>query len=144
MEENDITKYELLLTNTVAIVHMHFKERTEYLYLPEESISIEKALKRLDAPCLSDCTMEMEIFNCPDECWRDRLETNFEIAGLYESNYLAEVLARENIDLHKLLCVTDYAEVVTGEDIKKLADHLNDFIFIKGAQTPADVGEYVT
>lgn len=130
--------------NVVAIVYMHFKERTEYLYLPEESISIEKALKRLAAPCLSDCTMEMEIFNCPDECWRDRLETNFEIAGLYEANYLAEVLARENIDLHKLLCVTDYAEVVSGGDIQKLADHLNDFIFIKGAQMPADVGEYVT
>ena len=67
-------------------------------------------------------------------CIRDR----------YEANYLAEVLARENIDLHKLLCVTDYAEVVSGGDIQKLADHLNDFIFIKGAQTPADVGEYVT
>ena len=130
--------------NEVAIIHMHYQGRTEYLYLPEESISIEKALKRLDAPCLSDCTMEMEIFNCPDECWRDRLETNFEIAGLYEANYLAEVLARENIDLHKLLCVTDYAEVVSGGDIQKLADHLDDFIFIKGAQTPAGVGEYVT
>lgn len=130
--------------NEVAIIHMHYQGRTEYLYLPEESISIEKALKRLDAPCLSDCTMEMEIFNCPDECWWDRLETNFEIAGLYEANYLAEVLARENIDLHKLLCVTDYAEVVSGGDIQKLADHLDDFIFIKGAQTPAGVGEYVT
>ena len=130
--------------NEVAIIHMHYQGRTEYLYLPEESISIKKALKRLDAPCLSDCTMEMEIFNCPDECWWDRLETNFEIAGLYEANYLAEVLARENIDLHKLLCVTDYAEVVSGGDIQKLADHLDDFIFIKGAQTPAGVGEYVT
>ena len=130
--------------NVVAIVYMHFKERTEYLYLPEEDVTIKKVLGRLGATHLSDCTMEMEIFTCPDECWQDRLETNLEIAGLYEANYLAEVLARENIDLHKLLCVTDYAEVVTGEDIKKLADHLNDFIFIKGAQTPAGVGEYVT
>ena len=130
--------------NEVAIIHMHYQGRTEYLYLPEEDIAIEKAMKRLGAPCLSDCKMEVEIFFCPDVCWRDRLETNFEIAGLYETNYLAEVLARSNIDLHKLLCVTDYADVVCGDDIKKLADHLDDFIFIQGAETPADVGEYVT
>lgn len=130
--------------NEFAIVSLQYQRKTEYLYLPEEDISIEKALKRLGAPCLSDCTIVMEIFNCPDECWRDRLETNFEIAGLHEANYLAEVLARPNIDLRKLLCVTDYSDAVCGEDIRKLADHLDDFIFIKGAETPADVGEYIT
>lgn len=130
--------------DVVAIVNMHYKGKTEYLYLPEEDISIEKALKRLDAPCLSDCTMEMEMFNCPDKCWRDRLETNFEIAGLQEANYLAEVLTRKNLDLGKLLRVTDYAEVVSGEDVRKLADHLDDFIVIKGAETYVDVGEYIT
>ena len=130
--------------DVVAIIKLNYKGKTEYLYLPEEDISIEKALKRQGATCLSDCTMELEILNCPDECWRDRLENNFEIAGLYETNFLAEVLARDNIDLHKLLCVTDYADVVCGEDIRKLADHLDDFIFIKGAETHTDVGEYVT
>ena len=55
-----------------------------------------------------------------------------------------EVLARENIDLHKLMCVTDYSDVLCGEDIRKLADHLDDFIVIKGAETYADVGEYIT
>ncbi len=130
--------------NEVAVVNMHYQGKTEYLYLPEEDISIERALKRLDAPCLGDCTMELEILNCPDKYWRDGLENNFEIAGLREANYLAEVLARENIDLQKLLCVTDYSDVVAGEDIQKLADHLDDFIYIKGAKTPADVGEYIT
>lgn len=130
--------------NEVAVINMHYQGKTEYLYLPEEDISIERALGRLGAPYLSDCTMELEIINCPDECWRDRLENNLEIAGLREANYLAEVLARENVDLHKLLCVTDYSDVVAGEDIRKLADHLDDFIYIKGAKTPADVGEYIT
>lgn len=130
--------------NEVAVVNMHYQGKTEYLYLPEEDISIEKALKRLGAPCLSDCTSEMEIFNCPDGCWRDGLETNFEIAGLREANYLAEVLARPEIDLYKLQCVTEYEVVVAGEEIKKLADHLDDFIVIKGAETAADVGEYIT
>ena len=129
--------------NEVAVVNMHYQGKTEYLYLPEEDISIEKALKRLGAPCLSDCTSEMEIFNCPDECWRDRLETNFEIAGLREANFLAEVLARPDIDLYKLQCVTDYADVVAGEEIRKLANHLDDFIFIQDAKTSIDVGKYV-
>lgn len=38
--------------NEVAIVHMHYQGKTEYLYLPEEDISIEKALGRLGTPCL--------------------------------------------------------------------------------------------
>lgn len=130
--------------DVAAIVHLYYKGKTEYLYLPEEDISIEKALKRLGAPCLGDCTSEMEIVNCPDDCWRDRLETNFEIAGLHEANYLAEVLTRENMDFDKLLWVTDYAEVVSGEEIQKLADHLDYFIVIKGAETSVDVGEYIT
>lgn len=130
--------------DVVAIANLRYKGKTEYLYLPEDDICIEKALKRLGATCLSDCTMEMEILNCPDECWGDRLETNFEIAGLRETNFLAEVLVRPDIDLYKLRQVTDYAEVVAGDDIKKLADHLDDFIFIKGAETNADVGEYIT
>lgn len=129
--------------DVVAIVNLYYKGKTEYLYLPEEDISIEKALKRLGALCLSDCTMDMEIFNCPDKCWQDRLETNFEIAGLHEANYLAEVLARPDIDLYKLQCVTDYADVVAGEEIRKLADHLDDFIFIHDAKTSIDVGKYV-
>ena len=128
----------------VAIVKMDYQGRTEYLYLPEEDITIEKAMKRLGAPCLDDCSLDMETFNCPDEYWQDRLETNFLFADLYEANYLAEVLSRKNIDFHRLICVTDYSNVVCGEDIRKLADHLDDFIFIKGAETPADVGEYIT
>ena len=130
--------------NEVAVVNMHYQGKTEYLYLPEEDISIEKAMKRLSAPCLGDCTMELEIFNCPDKFWRDGLENNFDIAGLREANYLAEVLARPDIDLYKLRQVTDYAEVVAGDEIQKLADHLDDFIVIKGAETYADVGEYIT
>lgn len=128
----------------VAIVKMDYQGRTEYLYLPEEDITIEKAMKRLGAPCLDDCFLDMETFNCLDECWQNRLETNFLLAGFHEANYLAEVLTWDNLDLHKLLCVTDHAAAVRVEDIKKLADHLDDFIFIKGAETPADVGEYIT
>lgn len=134
----------LYMGNEIAVINIHYQGKTEYLYLPEEDISIEKALGRLGATNLSDCTMEMEIIKCLDECWRDRLETNFELAGLYEANYLAEVLARENVDLNKLMCVTDYSDVVCGKDIRKLANHLEDFIFIKGAETSVDVGEYIT
>lgn len=130
--------------NVVAIVNLHYGGKTEYLYLPEEDISIKKALKRLGALCLSDCSMELEVLACSDENWQDRLETNFEIAGLHEANYLAEVLSRNDLDFNKLLRVTDYAEVVAGEEIQKLADHLDDFIVIKGAENYADVGEYVT
>lgn len=69
----------------------------------------------------------------------------FEEQGYDTSQVLGEMqLAMYAIDLYKLLQVTDYAEVVSGNEISKLADHLDDFIVIKGAETYVDVGEYIT
>lgn len=124
-------------------VIMEYNGKSELLCLPEEEIAIDKALKRLGAPDLLECTFKTDCFGDVDKCWQDRIESNLEIAGLHEANILAEVLARHELDFGKLVRVTDYAEVVDGESIRKLADHLDDFIVMQGAETVADVGEYI-
>ena len=130
--------------DAIAVVHMHYMEKTEYLYLPEEDISINKALKRLEAPCRSDCTMEIELLSYEDEIWLDILQQVFDQAGLEDANTLAGVLSRKDLDAHSLLYIADYAETLEADEIRKLADHFHDFIIMDGAETCADVGEYIT
>ena len=131
-------------SDVVVIVNLRYKGKTEYLYLPEEDISIEKALKRLGAATLEDCALEIEEFKTLNKSWRDHLKSIMEYEGLRGVNELAQGLAAKYLDTDRLLHITEYADVVSGEDIRKLADHLDDFIVIDGAQTYADVGEYVT
>ena len=130
--------------DVVAIVNLRYKGKNEYLYLPEEDISIEKALKRLGAATLEDCALEIEEFKTLNKNWRDHMESIMEYEGLRGVNELAQGLAANYLDTDRLLHITEYADVVSGEDIRKLADHLDDFIVIDGAQTYTDVGEYVT
>lgn len=40
--------------------------------------------------------------------------------------------------------IADYAETLEADEIRKLADHFHDFIIMDGAETCADVGEYIT
>lgn len=129
--------------NFVMGVLLEYNGKSELLCLPEEKISIEKAVKRLGAPSLQECTCKADSYEGIDELWQDRIECNLEYAGLHETNVLAGVLVRQDLDFGKLLRVTDYAEALCGEDIKKLADRLDDFIVIPGAKTYADVAEYI-
>lgn len=124
-------------------VIMEYNGKSELLCLPEEEIAINKAVKRLGAPSLQDCTCKADSYEGIDELWQDHLKCNLEFAGLDETNILAGVLVRRDLDFGKLLWVTEYADVVCGGDIKTLADHLDDFIVMQGAETATDVGEYI-
>lgn len=127
----------------IAIVEVRYDGKSEYLFLPEENITIDKALKRLAAPSLEDCQLDIESFSVIRKGWQSHIENTLDIAGLHEANTLAEVLARRNLDQHKLMLAVEYAEVVDSDSIKKIADHLDDFIVMQGAETVTDVGEYI-
>ena len=98
-EVDTLTKNRMTSTTSMT-GNMHYMEKTEYLYLPEEDISINKALKRLEAPCRSDCTMEIELLSYEDEIWLDILQQVFDQAGLEDANTLAGVLSRKDLDAH--------------------------------------------
>ncbi len=55
---------------------------------------------------------------------------------------LVAILNKEVLDWDKLTAVVRYADVVSGEDIKALAEHLDDFIFIPKAETDTDIRHY--
>ena len=44
--------------------------------------------------------------------------------------------------MEKLAAVVEYADVSGSGDIMRVARHLDDFVFIKGAETDEDVGQH--
>lgn len=134
----------LYRSDMVALCTVEYGGRTEYLYLPEEEISINKALGRLDAPSLEECKIEVESAMTSHAEWPDWFSGILEHEGLDVLNFLCETLNKKGLDWDKLTAVVHYADVVSGEDIEKLARHLDDFVFIKGGSglTEADIGEY--
>ena len=130
----------------VVMCTVDYGGKKEYLYLPEEEISIQMALGRLDAPSLDECTVKVEEIAASHGEWLDWFSGILEHEGLDVLNFLCETLSKDGMDWDKLTAVVHYAEVACGEDIEKLARHLDDFVFIKGnsCQTNADIGEYFT
>jgi len=47
----------------IASVRLEYNGKSEYLYLPEESISIDKALARMGNPALEDCVAVERFIN---------------------------------------------------------------------------------
>lgn len=136
----------LFRSDVVALCTVEYGSRTEYLYLPEEEITINKALERLGAPSQEECKIEVESAMTSHAEWPDWFSGILEHEGLDVLNFLCETLSKDGMDWDKLTAVVHYAEVACGEDIEKLARHLDDFVFIKGnsCQTNADIGEYFT
>jgi len=126
----------------IAGVRLDYNGASEYLYLPEEDITIKKALKRLGCQDCNDCTVTVDTYGDIDEIWQDRMDESLEYEGLYEANHRAEILNKPGLDQDKLLKVFEYSEEVDTGTLQKLADHLDDFIVIPGAETAADVAEY--
>lgn len=134
----------LYRSDVVALCTVEYSGRTEYLYLPEEEITINKALGRLDAPSLEECKVEVESAMASHAEWPDWFGSILEHDGLDVLNFLCETLNKKGLDWDKLTAVVHYADVASGEDIEKLAGHLDDFVFIERVETDADVGEYFT
>ena len=56
----------------IAGVRLEYSGKSEYLYLPEEPVTIEKALKRLGCPDLVECTVIVECYGNIDDNWQRR------------------------------------------------------------------------
>ena len=125
---------------SLATVMLEFCGKSEWLYLPEDEISIEKAVARLGAPSVDACRAEIE--DLPNDEWFFRLNSIVKNEGVYVANTLASALDSTDIDWGKLSAVMAYANVSDSENITALARHLDDFVFIKDAETDEDVGHH--
>ena len=73
-------------------IEAEYKDKKEYLYLPEEPMSITKALHRLGAEKPEDCTYQVEDFNVDSKEWRERFERMVQNENIFDVNAVAEKL----------------------------------------------------
>lgn len=126
----------------IAIACAKYNRKTEYIYLPCESIAIDKAIRRLGAGCAEDCEISLEDFQINSPAWMERFDELCRTEGIYEVNRLANAINRMDMDLYKLSAAAEYADADSVKELILLADHIDDFVFIKDAEDYDAVGRF--
>lgn len=115
-------------------VCLFFGERTEYLYCPCENESVEFALERLGADRVEQCGAEITCIPFGVKLG-ERVEGVLHNEGFHAFNAFCkriEFLTTDEQD--KLEAVVLYADATTSDELTRITDHLNDFVFAPGAQ----------
>ena len=128
---------------TVAVTSKAEPEDTEHitwLYLPMAKEEIDRALQRAGIADPADARLWLEHSQLPNEV--DVL-LDMEQESLVDLNALAQAAdALSTDDLKKLGAVVTMAKPQNAEQIKNLAENLDQFDFAPGVHTPAEYGKY--
>ena len=112
-----------------------------WLYLPMAQEEIDRALQRAGIADPADVRLWLEDTQLMDEV--DVL-LDMERENISDLNALAQAAdALSTDDLKKLGAVVTMAKPQNAEQIKNLAENLDQFDFAPGAHTPAEYGKYM-
>ena len=129
---------------TVAVTAKSEPEVTEHitwLYLPMVQEEIDHALQRAGVADPADARLRLEDTRLPDEV---NVLLDMEQESLADLNALAQAAdALSTGDLKKLGAVVTMAKPQNAEQVKNLAENLDQFDFAPGAHTPAEYGKYM-
>ena len=129
---------------TVAVTAKSEPEDTEritWLFLPMAQEEIDRALQRAGVADPADARLRLEDTQLPDEV--DVL-LDMKRENISDLNALAQAAdALSTDDLKKLGAVVTMAKPQNAEQIKNLAENLDQFDFAPGAHTSAEYGKYM-
>ena len=129
---------------TVAVTSKAEPEDTEHitwLFLPMTQEEIGRALQRAGIADPADARLRLEHSQLPNEV--DVL-LDMERENISDLNALAQAAdALSTDDLKMLDAVVTMAKPQNAEQIKNLAENLDQFDFAPGAHTPAEYGKYM-
>ena len=126
----------------IAVAQLEYGAKKEYLYLPEDRFAVTKAARRLKAPSSSMCKAAFIGFTLDNPMWVQHLENVLRDEGISEANEFAIAFPKSDEGMEKLAAVAAYADVSDSKEIMRLAMHMDDFVFIRDAETDEDVGRY--
>lgn len=121
-------------------IELTYQDRKEYLYCPCEDESVEFALERLGADRVEQCTAEITCIPFGVKLG-ERVEGVLHNEGFAAFNAFCkriEFLTTDEQD--KLEAVVLYADATTSDELTRITDHLNDFVFALGAQEYETLG----
>ena len=128
--------------NGLLTAEISFNGKTDYVYLPDDDLSISKALVRLDAPNLEACKCDITDISTDIGGTKALLDRILAREGLYAVNKVAFYINDADIDLKKLQALTEYACNEDSETVCALAKGINNFTFIEDIEDDEDVGRY--
>ena len=128
--------------NGLLTAEISFNGKTDYVYLPDDDMSISKALVRLDAPNLEACKCDITDISTDIGGTKALLDRILVREGLYAVNKVAFHINDADIDLKKLQALTEYAGNEDSETVCALAKGINNFTFIEDIEDDEDVGRY--
>ncbi len=112
-----------------------------WLYLPMAQEEVDRALQRAGIADPADARLRLEDTQLMDEV--DVL-LDMEQENILDLNALAQAVdALSTDDLEKLGAVVTMARPHTAEQVKNLAENLDQFDFAPSAHTPAEYGKYM-
>lgn len=123
-------------------VELTYQDRKEYLYCPCEDESVEFALERLGVDDIAKCGAEITCIPFGVKLG-ERVEGVLHNEGFHAFNAFCkriEFLTTDEQD--KLEAVVLYADATTSDELTRITDHLNDFVFAPGAQEYETLGRW--
>ena len=128
----------------LCFLRAEYNGKTEFLYLPCEEETIDKAFARIGAPTPDDVELSWEDICIDSDKWIGRFKEIAAEEGVYEVNRLANAVNSADMDLEKLWAVAEYGKAEDAKQLSRLAENLDCFTFIIGASNYEEVGIYVT
>lgn len=128
----------------LAIAELTYQEKTEYIYLPCEALSISKALHRLNAGNLQECSINLFAYTLDKEEWLVRMRNILRSEGLYATNRLANAINgfTEQEEWEKLAAVAEYADAQDSKSLIQLAAKMDCFMFVPDIDNQEELARY--
>lgn len=118
-----------------------YGNNTEYVYMPDDEITIDKAVRRLGAETLDDCMIDIEYGDIIDKEWFDKIKGITYTEGLKAANKVLDYLDQlSSNDLEKLKAITEFADRYDSEAVIKLGEYISEFDYFEGAYNMDDLG----
>lgn len=128
----------------LLVVEIEYEGNTEFVYLPDDDIVIDKALKRIGAESPDGCSIILLDFSADHKKMFDVFKSVLGKEGIYKVNHLAQAV-NEFIgipNLQKLSAVMEYADVSDVKSIVALAKNLNIFVYAENIEDNENLGRW--
>lgn len=128
----------------LLVGEIEYEGKTEYVYLPEDDMAIEKAIKRLGADSIDDCSFKLTDFSADHKNMFDLFKSVLDNEDIYEVNRLAKAVNQfvDLQDLSKLSAVMEFADTSTAKSIIALAENLDSFEYVKDISENEKLGRW--
>lgn len=128
---------DCLLTAT-----LEYHGKTEYVYLPDDALAIQKALNRLGASYCEDCRITLEDLNIENAEWFERFNSILRSEDLYEVNELCKAINQADMDLEKLSAIIRYADADNAVQMVRLAENMELFVYVPNSSEYENIGRH--